>query len=130
MTLPAAAAVQFALSLLIGGALGIVYGFLRPLRPRYTAISDVLFLPAVVYGVLFMAFAVAQGDLRPEHLFGIFLGGILWEWLPGRWLRPVFSALWRPFWKILACFSYIFKKFFEKIKKICIFPLGKRKKNG
>jgi len=130
MTLPATAAAQFAASLLIGCVLGIVYGFLRPLRPRHTALSDLLFLPAAVYGVLYIAFAVAKGDLRPEHLAGIFIGGFLWEWLPGRWLRPVFCRIWMPFWKILGYFSRIFKKFFEKIKKIFHFPLGKRKKNG
>ena len=130
MMLPAAAALRFVFSVLIGVALGIVYSILRPLRPRYTAVSDLLFLPAVLYAVLFMAFAVAQGDLRPEHLAGMFIGGVLWEWLPGRWLRPVFAMVWQPFWKILGCFSCVFKKFFGKIKKFCIFPLGKREKNG
>lgn len=126
---PTSAATQFVMSVFIGGALGVVYGFLRPLRPRWVTISDLLFLAATTYGVLFMSFAVAKGDLRPEHLLGMFMGGVLWEAFPGRWLRPVFAMVWLPFWKIMECFSRLFKNFFKKIKKFLLFPLGKREKN-
>ena len=47
MTPPALAAQRFGLACLLGGGLGLCYGFLRPLRPKRTALSDLLFLPAL-----------------------------------------------------------------------------------
>ena len=52
MTGPALDAQRFLIACLMGAALGIYYGFLRPLRPRHTALSDFLFLPAAFYGWL------------------------------------------------------------------------------
>ena len=41
---PALAAYRLACALALGAALGLFYGFLRPLRPRHTLLSDGLFL--------------------------------------------------------------------------------------
>ena len=98
MISPAVAAQRFAISLLLGAILGLYYGFLRPLRPRHTALSDLLFLPAAAYTLLYIAFAVCRGDLRPEHTAGLILGAFGWELTVGRCLRPVFSG----FWKLLS----------------------------
>ena len=37
---PAAAAYRMACALALGAALGLIYGFLRPLRPRHTRLGD------------------------------------------------------------------------------------------
>lgn len=47
MITPAEAARQFLDSLILGGCLGLTYSFLRPLRPRFTGLSDLLFLAAL-----------------------------------------------------------------------------------
>ena len=44
MTAPVLAARQLGISILLGLALGGYYAFLRPLRPRHTGLSDLLFL--------------------------------------------------------------------------------------
>ena len=47
MTDPALDARRFGIACLLGLALGLYYGFLRPLRPKHTVLSDFLFLPAM-----------------------------------------------------------------------------------
>ena len=44
MTPPELAAGRFLAACLLGAQLGVWYGFLRPLRPRWTALSVSLFL--------------------------------------------------------------------------------------
>ena len=56
MTAPLLAAQRFFYAFLTGLSLGFVYGFLRPLRPKYTLLSDFLFLSALLYGWLFLHF--------------------------------------------------------------------------
>ena len=41
---PALAFQRFGIACLLGVGLGVLYGFLRPLRPRHTGLSDALFL--------------------------------------------------------------------------------------
>ena len=48
MNRPEIAGLRFGISYLIGMGLGLYYGFLRPLRPRHTMLSDLLFLPALL----------------------------------------------------------------------------------
>ena len=64
MTAPATAARCFLAAVLFGLGLGPVYGFLRPLRPRYTAAADGLFLIAAFFAWLCHSFAVCGGDIR------------------------------------------------------------------
>lgn len=128
MISPAIAAQRFGISVLLGAVLGIYYGFLRPLRPKHTALSDLLFLPAAAYTLLYMAFAVCRGDLRPEHTVGLFLGGFGWELTVGRLLRPVFSFFWRTLGQIIRLFTDPYKNILKKLKKFCIFLLCSGKK--
>ena len=58
MTAPELAARRFLWALATGAAVGMVYGFLRPLRPKHTTLSDLLFLPAALYGWLFLNFRI------------------------------------------------------------------------
>ena len=86
MTAPALAAQRFALSCLLGAGLGLYYGFLRPLRPRW--LGDGLFLPAAFWVWLELGFGICGGDLRLGYFLGLLLGALVWEWGPGRLLRP------------------------------------------
>jgi len=101
----------------IGVLLGIWYGFLRPLRPRHTALSDLLFLPALIYAWLYLSFAICRGDIRLGYTMGLLTGAFCWEMTVGRWLRPVFQGFWRLFSIIWNGFWGVFKKFFKKIRK-------------
>jgi len=101
---PAQALEHFSLSCGVGVALGVYYGFLRPLRPRHPVLSDLLFLPALVYAWLVVGFAVCRGDLRLGCYSGLLLGAVAWELTLGRLLRRVFAWFWRiltTFWRYL-----------------------------
>lgn len=106
----------------IGLGLGFYYGFLRPLRPRHTRLSDLLFFPALFYGWLYLGFAVCRGDIRMGYTAGLLVGVLFWEMTVGRWLRPVFVWFWRlisRIWRlILWPFEKIFKFFCKKLKKL------------
>ena len=64
---PSQAAWQFAIACLYGSALGLMYDFLRPLRPKRTALADTLFVLVLFYLWLRLSFAVCRGD--PRHIF-------------------------------------------------------------
>ena len=57
MTAPEVWAQRFAISCLVGAQLGILYGFLRPLRPRHRTVSDLLFLPGLLAAFLYTGFS-------------------------------------------------------------------------
>lgn len=118
MTGPALDGWRFMWACGIGLILGMYYGFLRPLRPRHTIVSDVLFLPALAYGWLYLGFAICRGDLRIGYCLGILLGIVAWELTVGKLLRPVFAGVWRGISRIYRGLGRIFRRFFEKIKKI------------
>ena len=101
----------------IGLILGMYYGFLRPLRPKHTLLSDALFVPALFYGWLYLGFAVCRGDLRMGYCLGLLAGGLVWELTVGRWLRPVFRGLWKLISRIYRAILNIFQKIFKKIHK-------------
>lgn len=114
MTAPILALQRFAIAVALGAALGVYYGFLRPLRPRHTTLSDLLFLPAAFWVWLYLGFAVCQGDLRLSYSAGLLCGGFLWELTVGRLLRPVFAGFWRLLRGIWAFFTRPIKNFFKK----------------
>ena len=92
MISPGLSALRFAAALGIGALLGVYYGFLRPLRPRHTLLSDLLFLPAAFWGWLYLSFGICKGDIRLGYSLGLALGGVLLDVTLGRLLRPVFSG--------------------------------------
>ena len=67
MKQPALAARQFALACLVGAVLGLIYGFLRPVRRKHSAVADLLFLGAVFWG-----WAQLPGKPPPEGCCGLF----------------------------------------------------------
>ena len=116
MTGPALTAQRFAAAFLIGIVLGFVYSFLRPLRPRFTLLSDLLFLGAVFFGWLQLAFRVCGGDMRIAYLGGMGLGTVCWEQTAGRLLRPMFGIFWQSLGDILRFFLNPVKKISKKLK--------------
>ena len=83
MTPPEEAARRFLLALLAGMVLGAVYGFLRPLRPKRTALADGFFVLAMLSGWLYVHFKVCGADIRPVYNLAMVLGGFLWECTAG-----------------------------------------------
>ncbi len=128
MITPALAFQRFLIALAMGAALGVCYGFLRPLRPRHTTLSDLLFLPVAFWVWLYHSFAVCQGDLRLGYSAGLLLGGVLWELTAGRLLRPVFFGFWRFGSKLTGFFLTPVRIFFKKTAKTIKFLLATAKK--
>ncbi len=125
---PALDAWRFGMACLLGLPLGFFYSFLRPLRTRHPVISDLLFLPALFYGWLYLGFALCRGDIRLGYCAGLTVGIFAWEVTFGRWLQPVFWGIWRLVSKICHGFTAIFEKIFKKICKIIknVFALWKK----
>ena len=128
MTGPALDGWRFLCACGIGLCLGVYYGFLRPLRPRHTGLSDLLFLPALGYAWLYLSFAVCRGDIRLSYTAGLFLGAAVWELTAGKWLRPVFQGFWQLISRIWTGIWRPFQKIFKKIYKIAkkLFALWKK----
>ena len=124
MTAPALAATRFAMALGVGAALGLIYGFLRPLGPRLNWLRDSVFVLCALFGWVYLGFGLCQGDLRFGYTAGAILGAFLWELTAGTLLRPVFSGFWKflalflvPFKKISVFLQIFSKKLFAKCKK-------------
>ncbi|MBQ8769290.1 MAG: hypothetical protein IJZ15_06580 [Oscillospiraceae bacterium] len=97
--------------------LGFVYDFLRPLRPKLTAIADLLFLAALAAGWVYLGFGVCRGDLRFGYTAGLGMGILFWELTATRLLRRAFAYFWRPFQKFFAFFIKNAKKLFATGRK-------------
>ena len=128
MTGPALEAYRFYMACLIGAMLGVGYGFLRPFRRRFPRMGDLLFLPLMGYGWLYLCFAVCRGDIRLGYVAGLFVGAFIWELTVGRWLRPVFRGFWWLVGRIFRGIFLPFQKIFKKIDKILKILFAKWKK--
>ena len=128
MTAPVDAAARFGAACLLGAGLGLMYGFLRPLRPRWTVLADSVFVLAVWYCWLVLCFGICLGDIRLGYVMGLACGGLAWECSIGRWLRPVWYGFWRlsariwetvtaPVRKILKKLGSFLKNLFAECKK-------------
>ena len=117
MTGPALDGWRFLCACLIGLCLGFFYGLLRPLRPRHPWLSDLLFLPLMGYGWLYLSFAICRGDIRLGYSIGILLGVVVWEITVGKWLRPVFRGIWKLISRIWRVFWWPFEKIFKIFHK-------------
>ena len=114
MTAPEEAARRFLWACLLGLPLGAAYDFLRPLRPKFTAVSDGLFLLAAGWAWLYLGFGICRGDLRLGYSAGLLAGGLVWEGTAGVVFRPVSAS----FWKLV---EGILQKMALPIKKISKF---------
>lgn len=108
------------MALAVGAILGIVYGFLRPLRRWASSLADGLFVLAAAVGWVYLGFGLCEGDLRLGYTGGMVLGGFLWELTLGRLLRPVYQQLWKYFFRFLSALWWPVGKisgYFRKILK-------------
>jgi hypothetical protein len=128
MTPPALAAWRFAAACLYGTGLGVIYSFLRPLRPKRTALADGLFLLAFLFAWLELGFRICKGDLRIGYTAGLLTGIFIWELTLGKLMKPVFSGFWKGIASILEWILYPMKKFLQKIYKILKFIFASLKK--
>ena len=110
MTAPVQAAARFLWGLAMGGGLGLLYGFLRPLRPRWTALTDFVTVAAALWAWIWLSFGICRGDIRLGATAALGLGALAWELTAGRLLRPLFSL----FWKLLG-----------RVESIILTPLQK-----
>ena len=129
MISPALAWGHFLTACLLGAGLGLVYDFLRPLRPRFTALSDLLFLGVLGYTLVYLFFGVCAGDIRGGYALGLAAGGFAWEWTLGRLISPVFAGFWKALGGFSGLWGHLGKNFFKKIRKNKNFSL-QAGKNG
>ena len=113
---PAIAFWRLGCSLLLGGGLGLLYSFLRPLGNRHRILADVVFSLGAIWVWIYLSFAVCRGDIRIVYLFCMIGGILLWEITFGQWLRPVFSGIWRLFGGLFRFFLTPWKKFLKFVK--------------
>jgi hypothetical protein len=107
---------RFGCSLLLGGCLGLWYGFLRPLGTKHQTLADVLFSLGAVWCWVCICFGICRGDIRFVFLLAMLGGLFLWEATFGRWLRPVFSGFWQFFRRLFRLFLFPWKKILEIAK--------------
>ena len=131
MTAPALAAGRFCAACLIGMLLGLFYDFLRPLRPRLTVLTDLLFLTGLWIGWLYLGFAICRGDLRFGYTAGLGLGFLFWAKTVSRLFRPIFAKLWFPVKKFFLFLQKSAKKLFASgRKKVTIESRSRRQRGG
>jgi hypothetical protein len=118
MNRPAQEAYWLLIFMASGCGLGLFYGFLRPLRRRYSWPADLLFVAAAGAVWVYLGFGLCGGDLRIGCLAGLFLGIFLFDRWPGRLLRPVFSGFWEG---IGGFFSFVGRPVIKLLKKIVKF---------
>jgi hypothetical protein len=130
MNSPLPAAIRFGWALLLGAALGLYYGFLRPLRRKHVHLADLLFFPGLFVAWMYLSFGVCRGDLRLAYTMGLFAGAILWECTLGKLLRPFFSWVWRFAKALVGLILWPFEKIFLKIAQFAKFLFAIRKKRS
>ena len=92
----------------IGAVLGLWYGFLRPVRPRW--LGDLFFVMALCYGWLVLSFGVCRGDIRLGYTAAIGLGAAAFDRGPGRLFRGPFRWFWGLVGRCFRLFTNIFQK--------------------
>ena len=107
---------RLACSFLLGGCLGLLYGFLHPSLSRHRLLSDAVFSLAAVWGWIYICFAVCRGDIRTVYLLAMGTGILLWHSTCGPWLQPVFSGFWSLLGRLFRLFLAPWKKILEITK--------------
>ena len=119
---PATAARWLAAACLMGAGLGLVYGFLRPLRKKRNWFWDLIFVAMVFWMWLQHSFGICEGDIRPVCTLAMLGSMVLWERSFGQYLKPLFFGFWETIgklWRILRLpFALFYKKFLRFVKNI------------
>lgn len=113
MNPPAVAARRLLAALGLGLALGLIYGFLRPLRRKSNTPGDLLFLLCAGAAWVELGFGICNGDLRLGYIAGLPVGAFVWEMTVGKVLRPVFFRFWQIVERIFSLPWRLTKKSFE-----------------
>ena len=130
MNLPSIVAQRFLIACLLGCALGIYYEFLRPLRKKWTNLSDIAFVAGAFWVWLYLGFGVCEGDLRFGFSVALLGSSILFVVTIGSLLKPLFSIFWRMIGHILGVFAYPIKQFYKNIRFFSKFLFARVKKWG
>ena len=109
-------------ALLLGGCLGIIYGFLRPMRPRW--LGDLLFLGALYWVWIYLVFGLCNADPRFAYTATLLGGCFLWDQTFGFLLLPVFSAFWKGFYRLMGVIALPLRLFLSQYSR------GPREKNA
>ena len=112
--------------LLLGGGLGLFYGFLRPFRPRW--LGDLAFVAALFWAWIYLGYGLCGGDLRMGYSLSLLVGIVLWECSFGRFLRPVFSSFWKWISRAFRTIWLPFKKLYKKMGDFINFLFARSKK--
>lgn len=126
MTAPQIAFRRFLTGLVLGCALGLIYGFLRPARQKKAFWADLLFGGLAVWVYAHYGFAVCRGDLRMGYFVAPIASAFLWDRSVGRWLAPIFRKLWQFF----AIIGRPLEKIFIKGRDFVKFLFARWKKWG
>jgi hypothetical protein len=128
MITPGVAARRLGIALLLGAALGLWYGFLRPARRRHPLPGDIAFIVVAFWVWLYFGFGICRGDLRLWDMGGLAVGAVAWEMTLGKPLRRVFSVFWEQIGRFISIICLPLEKFlhfFEKIAKILLATVKK-----
>jgi len=115
---PAEALRHFSIALGMGAALGVLYGFLRPVAGRCRWFADLVFMVAFFRVWLELGFGICRGDLRLGCSAGLPCGIFLWDKTLGRFLRPVFDCFGDGSGASYGFFSLLGKYFLKKSEKL------------
>lgn len=108
----------FLRSILLGGALGLLYDLVRPLRRLggrvWSGLLDALVSLTAAASLFFFAMA-GGGELRLFILLGTGGGAVLFFCLLSRPLRP----LWDFWFRVFSAPLWFFRKFLKKVEQLC-----------
>jgi hypothetical protein len=116
LTGPALAAQRLIHCAALGLALGLWYGFLRPLQRGRAVLADTLFMLGAGWAWLFAGFALCGGDLRLGYFCAVGAGAWAFDRTLGKLLMPVIFKIWWVFGKIFLFFVAPGKIFLKKVK--------------
>ena len=112
--------------ILLGCGLGLLYGFLRPFRPRW--LGDLIWIIALFWGWLVLCFGLCGADPRMGYTLSLLAGILLWDSVFGSILHPLFSSFWKSVFRTLARILHIVKNILKKSGNFIIFLFARSKK--
>ena len=128
MTAPGLAAWRFCVGLILGGGLGLFYGFLRPPRTKHPHLCDLVFVIAFFLLWIFYAFGICYGDLRFAYSLTLPAGALIWESTGGKALRPLFFWFWQSIYRFFRLLVRPLALFLKKVLNFLKFLFSSGKK--
>jgi hypothetical protein len=128
VTAPGLAAWRFCAGLILGGGLGLFYGFLRPPRAKHPHLCDFVFMVGFFLLWIFYGFGICYGDLRFAYSLTLPLGALLWESTGGKALRPLIFRFWRIIYRFFRLLCRPLEYFLKKVRLFLKFLFSSGKK--